>query len=103
MDDNNNNQIMIDEISFYICNFNGTGIDYKIHVYAQDVDESDMYEIKIFKVNKFTIYDLVSVLHADSCGGCLEHEFPYAKLTNIEEYVLDILFKENNEGIIRGF
>lgn len=101
--DNNNNQIIINEISFYIYNFNGTGIDYKVHVYVQDIDESDMYGIEIFKVNNFTIKDLISVLYADSCGGCLEYEVPHTKLTELEEYVLNILFKEYNKGIIRWF
>ena len=100
---NNNNQVIFDDISFYIYNFNGTGIDYKVHVYVQDIDESDMYGIEIFKLNSSSVNNSVSVLYADSCGGCLEYEFPYAKLTNVEEYVLNILFKEDNKGIIREF
>ena len=101
--DNSNNQVVVDEISFYICNFNGTGIDYKVHVYAQDIDESDMYTIRIFKVNNFSVYDLISVLYVDSCGGCTEYDYPYTKPAKIEEFVLNILFKEHNKGIIRGF
>ena len=101
--DNSNNQVIVDEISFYIYNFNGTGIDYKVHVYAQDVDESDMYSIKIFKVNNFSVYDLISTLYVDSCGGYTEYDYPYTKPAKIEEFVLNILFKEDNRGIIRGF
>lgn len=101
--DNNNNQVIVDEVSFYICNFNGTGIDYKVHAYAQDIDESDIYTIRIFKVNNFSAYDLISVLYVDSCGGCTEYDYPHTKPTKTEEFVLDILFKEHNKGIIRGF
>ena len=36
-------------------------------------------------------------------GGCLEYEVPGAKLTELEEYVLNILFSEQHKGIIRGF
>ena len=42
---NMKNQIIIDKIDFFINNFNDTGEDYKVEVYAQDIEESDMYGI----------------------------------------------------------
>lgn len=102
------NQLIIDNIEFYINNFNGTGTDYKVCAYAQDIEESDMYGIDIYKVNHFTdkdnnstheIKERVSVLFADSNGGC-SYE---AKLSELEEYVLNILFVNRQHGIIRGF
>ena len=102
---NMKNQIIIDKIDFFVNNFNDTGIDYKVEVYTLDIEESDMYGIDIYKIPRDTteVREHISTLYADSCGGCLEHEVPYTKLTEIEEYVLSILFKEVNEGIIRGF
>lgn len=106
------NQIIMDNIEFFINNFNGTGDDYKVVAYAQDIEESDMYGIDIYKVHNFTdvddnssheIEERVSTLYADSNGGCLEYEVPGAKLTELEEYVLNILFVNRQHGIIRGF
>ena len=106
------NQIIMDNIEFFINNFNGTGANYKVCTYAQDIEESDMYGIDIYRVLKFTdednnssheIKERVSTLYADSNGGCLEYEVPGATLTELEEYVLNILFVNRQHGIIRGF
>ena len=104
--------IIMTNIEFLINDYNGTGDDYQVVAYAQDIEESDMYGIDIYKVNHFTdednnslheIKERVSTLYADSCGGCLEYEVPGAKLTELEEYALNILFSEQHKGIIRGF
>ena len=102
---NMKNQIIIDKIDFFINNFNDTGADYKVEVYAQDIEESDMYGIDIYKIPKDITEDRehISTLYADSCGGCLEYETPGAKLTELEDYVLNILFVDRQHGIIRGF
>ena len=97
---NMKNQIIIDKIDFFINNFNDTGEDYKVEVYAQDIEESDMYGIDIYKIPKDTTEcERVSTLYIDSCGGCLEHN----KLTELEIYVLNILFADRQHGVIRGF
>jgi hypothetical protein len=106
------NQIIIDNIEFFINNFNGTGTDYKVCAYAQDIEESDMYGVDIYEIHDFTdkddnssheIKERISTMYIDSCGGCLEYEAPGAVLTELEEYVLHILFGEQQKGIIRGF
>ena len=104
--------IIMTNIEFLINNYNGTGDDYQVVAYAQDIEESDMYGIDIYKVHNYNdvddessheIKERVSTLYVDSCGGCLEYETPGAKLTELEEYVLNILFSEQHKGIIRGF
>lgn len=96
------NQIIIDKIDFFINNFNDTGEVYKVEVYAQDIEESDMYGIDIYKIPKDITEDRVQVstLYVDSCGG---YETPGAKLTELEDYVLNILFVDRQHGIVRGF
>lgn len=99
-----NNQIIIDNIEFFINNFNGTDINYKVVAYIQDIEESDMYSIDIYKLDEdLCKANRVSTLYVDSCGGCLEYETPNTKLTGLEEYVLNILFVNRQHGIIRGF
>ena len=96
------NQIIIDKIDFFINNFNDTGADYKVEVYAQDIEESDMYGIDIYKVPKDITEDRehISTLYVDSCGG---YETLGAKLTELEDYILNILFVDRQHGIVRGF
>ena len=92
------NQIIIDKIDFFINNFNDTGADYKVEVYIQDIEASDMYGIDIYKIHKDTTEcERVSTLYVDSCGG---YE---AKLTELEDYILNILFVNRQHGIVRGF
>lgn len=104
------NQVIIDHIEFFINNFNGTGTDYRVCAYAQDIEESDMYGIDIYKVNHFTdednnsmheIKERVSTLYVDSCGGMTDCE--ESMLDELENFVLDILFVNRQHGIIRGF
>ena len=38
-------------IEFLINDFNGTGDDYQVVAYAQDIEESDMYGIDIYKIH----------------------------------------------------
>ena len=98
---NMKNQIIIDKIDFFINNFNDTGVDYKVEVYIQDIEASDMYSIDIYKIHKDTTEcDRVSTLYVDSCGG---YETPGAKLTELEDYILNILFVDRQHGIVRGF
>ena len=106
---NMKNQIIIDKIDFFINNFNDTGVDYKVEVYAQDIEESDMYGIDIYKIHNYNdvddessheIKERVSTLYVDSCGG---YETPGAKLTELEDYILNILFVDRQHGIVRGF
>lgn len=102
--------IIMTNIEFLINDFNGTGDDYKVVAYAQDIEESDMYGIDIYKVHNYNdvdddessheVTERVSTLYVDSCGG---YETPCAKLTELEDYVLNILFSEQYKGIIRGF
>lgn len=101
-------EIIMTNIEFLINDYNGTGDDYQVVAYAQDIEESDMYDIDIYKIHNYDessheVKEIVSTLYADSCGGCLEYEVPGAKLTELEEYVLNILFSEQHKGIIRGF
>ena len=93
------NQIIIDKIDFFINNFNDTGADYKVEVYIQDIEASDMYGIDIYKIPKDITEDRehISTLYVDSCGG---YE---AKLTELEDYILNILFVNRQHGIVRGF
>ena len=64
-----------------------------------------MYGIDIYKIPKdiTEVREHISTLYADSCGGCLEYETPGAKLTELEDYVLNILFVDRQHGIVRGF
>lgn len=102
--------IIMTNIEFLITDYNGTGDDYKVVAYAQDIEESDMYGIDIYKVNHFTdednnsmheIKERVSTLYADSNGGMTDCE--ESMLDELENFVLDILFVNRQHGIIRGF
>ena len=66
---------------------------------------ADMYGIDIYKIPKDITEDRehISTLYVDSCGGCLEYETPGAKLTELEDYVLNILFVDRQHGMIREF
>jgi len=89
------NQIIIDTLVFFIKNFNGTNQDYRVEVSLQDMEESDMYTINIFKdtVNIDTFY-------VDSCGGL---QGDVLSCNDLEMFVLDTLFVKQKHGIIRGF
>ena len=72
--------IIMTNIEFLINDYNGTGDDYKVVAYAQDIEESDMYGIDIYKIHNYNdvddessheVTERVSTLYADSCGGLL--------------------------------
>ena len=96
------NQIIIDNLDFYINNFNGTGTNYKVCVYAQDIKESDMYVIDVYELGRDEFSEgskRVSTLYVDSCGGMANE----GALNELEELILDTLFVKQKHGIIRGF
>ena len=94
------NQIIIDNIEFFIKNFDGTGINYKVVAYAQDIDESDMYTIDIYKLGEdLCKSEHVSTLYFDSCGGSTNE----GVLDELERLAVYILFGKQEYGIIRGF
>lgn len=95
------NQVIIDDLSFYMHNINGNGVNIFVHAYAQDVTEFDNYTVDIYIVNEYhETQRLHSTLHVDSSGG-IEEEEPM--LDDIENAVLDVLFVTREHGIIRGF
>ena len=94
------NQIIIDNIEFFIKNFDGTGIDYKVVAYTQDIEESDMYAIDIYKLGEdLCKSEHVSTLYIDSCGGRTNE----GVLDELERLAIYILFGKQEYGIIRGF
>ena len=95
------NQVIIDDLSFYMHNINGNGVNIYVHAYAQDVTEYDTYTMDIYIVNEYhETQKLHSTLHFDSSGN-IEGEEPM--LDDIENAVLDVLFVKQEHGIIRGF
>ena len=95
------NEVIIDDVSFYIHNINGNGMDVYVQVYAQDVTEYDTYTAKIYIVNDFHETEkLHSTLHFDSSGNINEEQ---PMLDEVENTVLDVLFINRQNGIIRGF
>lgn len=95
------NEVIIDDVSFYIHNINGNGMDIYVQVYAQDVTEYDTYTANIYILNDFHETEkLHSTLHFDSCGNINEEQ---SMLDEIENTVLDVLFINRQYGIIRGF
>lgn len=95
------NQVIIDDLSFYMHNINGNGVNVYVHAYAYDVTEFDNYSVEIYIVNEYhETQRLHSTLHVDSNGG-IEEEQPM--LDDIENAVLDVLFVNKENGIIRGF
>ena len=94
------NQIIIDNIEFFIKNFDGKGVNYKVVAYAQDIEESDMYAIDIYKLGEdLCKSEHVSTLYFDSCGGSTKENV----LDELERLVVHILFSKQEYGIIRGF
>ena len=95
------NEVIIDDVSFYLHNINGNGVNIYVHAYAQDVTEYDTYTADIYIVNEFHETEkLHSTLHFDSCGNINEEQ---SMLDEIENAVLDVLFINRQYGIIRGF
>lgn len=94
------NEVIIDDVSFYIHNINGNGMDVYVHAYAHDVTEYDTYSADIYILNDFHETEkLHSTLYFDSSGN-MEGD---VKLDEIENAVLDVLFINRQHGIIRGF
>lgn len=95
------NKIIIDELKLYIHNFNGMGIDYKVYACAQDPEENDMYSIEITPLDEDGYMKVPDqwVIYADSSGNSTD-DFP---TDEVSEYVLDLLFNNKPQGIIRGF
>lgn len=96
------NEVIIDDLTFYVNNFNGTGLNYRVHVYAQDVEESDQYSCTIQQEkesNGLINYDLISTLYFDSTGGMTDDR----RLDNLEDFIMNLLFVKSQHGIIRGF
>ena len=93
--------VIIDELKLYIDNFNGTGMDYQVYAYAQDIDEGDMYGIEITPFGEDGELDKQKqwVIYADSSGNIADD------LLNdeVSEYVMCLLFGEREQSIIRGF
>ena len=94
------NQVIIDDLSFYMHNINDTGVNTYVHAYAQDVTEYDTYTADIYIVNEFHETEMLhSTIHFDSSGN-IEGD---VKLDEIEDAVLSVLFVKQEHGIIRGF
>ena len=95
------NQIIIDDVSFYLMNVNGTGTNLYVHASAQDTTENDMYTVDIYTVNEsHEIIKLHSNFYIDSCGNLEGEE---SMLDDLENAALDVLFIVREHGIIRGF
>ena len=90
------NEVIITSIEFQLNNFNGTGKNYDVEVYAQDPEESDMYGVDIVNENKSEKY----YFYVDSCGNVYD-DF-YVVRTQLEQQVLDILF-DKQAPLIKGF
>lgn len=90
------NQIIIQDITFNINNFNDTGMDYKVNVYAVDPEESDEYTVVI--INDITGQEEL-VYHTDSSGNLSIDEYNKAQSSEIGEVVHETLFN----GIIKEF
>lgn len=91
-----NNEVIITDLEFQLNNFNGTGADYDVEVYAQDPEDNDYYTVKIINTEEPSESYSFQV---DSCGGMEGGTV----LGELERYILGILFGEEHKGIIRGF
>lgn len=94
------NQIIITDLKFQINNFKGTGNDYDVQVYTQDETENDMYTVEILDVNDNKC-ERVGMFYIDSCGNySCEEGFD---MTEIEQFVMNMLFVPQMQSIIKGF
>lgn len=93
------NQVIIDNIDIKIENYNGTGVDYYVNVYAVDTEENDDYGIKIWNTET---NELHAEYHADSSGNVFGDE-AHNLDDALTKFVHDILFIKREHGIIRGF
>lgn len=85
-------KVIIDEVKFFLEYESNI---YIVHAYAQDIEESDLYTVIISDENNEGIFEL----EVDSCGGATD-DISDNKLIN---KVLDILFNEKQQGIIKEF
>lgn len=90
------NTIIIQDVTFDLYNFNGTGKNYMVNAYAQDHTENDEYTVNI--AEKETGKEVAN-LYYDSCGGATEENTD----NELIEYVEGILFSKEQYGIIKGF
>lgn len=94
------NEIIITNIEFQVNNFEGTGKDYDVECYAVEPENNDQYVITVYDVNG-NERKKIDTLYFDSCGGSVETDYKY--LDKISQYVYDVLFKANEQSIIKGF
>lgn len=92
--------VIVDEFTFFINDYDGK--DYKVNVYAQDVDESDMYTILVNEL-KDSRWERVTSLYVDSCGNIEGEEAQKMKNDKLLDEIYNILFIKQQHGVIRGF
>lgn len=94
------NEIIITNIEFQVNNFEGTGNDYDVECYAIEPEDNDQYVITVYDVNGDKREE-VDTMYFDSCGTSVGTDYRY--LDKISQYVYDVLFRTNEQSIIKGF
>lgn len=91
--------VIVEDIRLQILNLNNTGKDYIVQVYAQDIDESDMYTVEVQEVGKDENY----IYYTDSSGNLTGDDAAQVLGEPILNAIHEILFIKREHGIIRGF
>ena len=95
------NEIVITDLKFQVNNFKGTDKSYDVEVYTQDETETDWYTVEITQVdeNYKPMKETMTYFYIDSCGN-ISDEF---NLNEIEQFVLNFLFKPQLQTVIQSF
>lgn len=91
--------VIVEDIRLQILNLNNTGKDYIVQVYAQDIDESDMYTVEVQEVGLKE-----KIIYCTDSSGNLTGDDAAQVLGNpVLKAIHEILFIKREHGIIRGF
>lgn len=94
--------VIVEDIRLQILNLNNTGKDYIVQVYAQDIDESDMYTVEVQEVGK-DYREENYIYYTDSSGNLTGDDAAQVLGEPILKAIHEILFIKREHGIIRGF
>lgn len=91
--------VIVEDVRLQIFNLNNTGKDYIVQVYAQDIDESDMYTVEVQEIDKEENY----IYYSDSSGNLTADDAALVSGEPALNAIHEILFIKREHGIIRGF
>ena len=94
--------VIVEDVRLQILNLNNTGKDYIVQVYAQDIDESDMYTVEVQEVGK-DCKEENYIYYTDSSGNLTADDAALVLGEPALKAIHEILFIKREHGIIRGF